>query len=768
MKRAVVPPLEATLQVPGVRTAIGIWRDPEGIPHVRADSAWDAFLGQGFVHAQDRLWQMEYDRRRGSGRWAEYIGPKGVAQDVAMRRRRLAASARSDYAQLNVDTRAMLDGYAAGVNAFLATTEVLPVEFTLLETRPAPWQPWESVLVFKVRHADMGTWQVKVWRARLVRHLGAARAATLCPGTQPNPMLIVPPGETVLDLIAGGLEELGAYEGLGVSVPESSGGSNNWAVSGRRTRSGRPLLAGDPHRALEVPNVYYQNHISCPEFDAVGLSFPGVPGLPHFGHNAQVAWSVTHTNADAQDLYLERFDAGDPTRYDVGGEWRAAEVERETIDVRGHAARDIDVTVTHHGPIILGDPRHDLALALADAALAGPNGTFEAFLPMLRARSADELEAAMRTWVDPVNNLVFADVGGAIGYRTRGRIPVRAAANAWVPVPGWDGMHEWQGYVPFDEMPAIRNPALGFVVSANSRVTGTGYVHYIGLDFSPDFRTRRLVARLSSLERATVADMVTMHTDEVSIPGTEFVGIFRGMTSGDPVVRGALERLASWDGRMSADSAAAAIYAVFRERLMRDVMTPILGPLAPEAFAGAPRGGTAHMARLRARLTEWIQQGDVALLREGATWPEVIARALAEAMAELRDRLGPDPARWRWGDLHRTQPSHPLSSLYPEWQPVLDPPAVPVGGDADTVRAGAFVSALGYHVTLTAVARYAFDVGAWDESGWIVPFGGSGHPGSPHFADQVEAWRDGTLLPMRYAWDRIRAAAASYQRLEGG
>lgn len=279
-----------------------IWRDAEGIAHVHADSAHDAFFAQGFVHAEDRLFHMDYDRRRAMGRWAEYAGAGAVAQDIQFRKFRLVPSARADYAALNAEARAMLDAYAAGVNACIRTMKTPPVEYTIAGGQPEPWEPWHSLAVFKVRHVLMGVWQTKAWRARLVRHLGAARAAALCPGTTPHPMLIVPPGVEYDGPVADGLKDLESVESALAALPEWEGGSNNWAVAGGRTASGKPLVAGDPHRPLDVPGVYYQNHVAGPEFDVIGLSFPGVPGFPHFGHNQHVAWCVTHTAADYQDL----------------------------------------------------------------------------------------------------------------------------------------------------------------------------------------------------------------------------------------------------------------------------------------------------------------------------------------------------------------------------------------------------------------------------------------------------------------------------------
>jgi penicillin G amidase len=761
-----LPELRGRVAVPGLRASADVWRDPEGIPHVQAASAEDAFLAQGFVHAQDRLWHMHADRRRALGRWAEYLGPMAVPQDVQMRRFRLEASARADWATLNGETQAMLRAYAAGVNAYRETAPALPLELQLLDDRPEPWEPWHSLVVFKVRHVLMGTWQTKAWRARLLRHLGPGLAAQLCPGTQTNPMLIVPPGVEYDGPATDGLAVLTEGEAALAHLPEWEQGSNNWALAGWRTASGKPLVAGDPHRPLEVPNVFYQNHVACPEFDAIGLSFPGVPGFPHFGHNRVVCWCVTHTAADYQDLYLERFDPADPRRYRFQEAWREARVTRETIGVRGGPSVPIDVVETHHGPVVLGDPKSGYALACRYTATAEPNRTFEALRPMLRAASADELEAAMRPWVDPVNNLVFADTG-TIGYRTRGVVPLRAAANAWLPVPGWDGRHEWAGAIPFEAMPAVRDPATGYVVTANSRVTGPEYPHHLGLDFAPDFRTRRLVALLAPLRGATAEDMGRLHTDRVSLPARELVSILAALPPPD-VGAAAWARLHAWDGAMDRDSVAATIYAATRERLFRELMTPLLGPLAGEAFAGAPRGAVAHMTRLKARLGTWIRADDRRLLGPGADWATVLGRAFHGAVTELRASLGEDVGGWRWGRLHVTRPRHPLSAIFPEWAPCFDPSSVALGGDGDTVQAALFTAGAGYEVWAASVARYVFDLDDWDRSGWIVPLGASGHPGSPHYADQAGPWSDGQLRPMRYGWSRIRADAVGHQVLDPG
>ena len=359
MERA-IPDVGGTVTVKGLTAPVRIYRDGLGIPHAQAATTEDAFFAQGFFTAQDRLWHMDYDRHRAYGRWAEFAGPVGLDNDRFMRRLRLEASARADYAFVNSEARAMLDAYAAGVNAFIETTETLPIEYGMLEAAPEPWQPWDGLAVFKVRHVLMGTFEGKAWRHKLLGRLGPERTAALHPGYQPGHLLILPPGAEFRGEATGALEELERGAALADRLKELEQGSNNWVLSGGRTVTGKPVLAGDPHRGLDTPNVYYQNHVACPDFDAVGASFPGVPGFPHFGHNRWTCWGVTHTGADYQDLYVERFDKENPAYYEFKGEWRRAETYRETIKVRGGADEDLSITVTHHGPVISGEPSQGL------------------------------------------------------------------------------------------------------------------------------------------------------------------------------------------------------------------------------------------------------------------------------------------------------------------------------------------------------------------------------------------------------------------------
>ena len=763
-----LPDVSSTLDVEGLDGGIDIYRDSYGIPHVRAASTRDAFFGQGFATAQDRLWHMDADRQRAYGRWAAWMGPAAVAQDVMMRKFRLGPTANADYHAVNAETRAMLDAYAAGVNAWMNDAAALPIEYRLLEVTPEPWRPWDAIAIFKVRHILMGIFEGKLWRARLVNELGPEAAAKLFTGYEPGQLVITPPGATydgplldALDAFRQGLEAIAWLH----ETPES--GSNNWAVSGSRTASGKPLLAGDPHRGLDTPNVYYQNHIACPEFDVIGLSFPGVPGFPHFGHNAHVAWCITHAQADYQDLYVERFHPDDPAQYDFRGEWKQAEVHHETIAVKGGKAVELDITMTQHGPIIGGDPGQGKALAFKYTATEAPNRGFEAIRRMLNAPSAEALDASMRHWVDPCNNFVFADAQGDIGYLHRGAMPIRSLANAWLPVPGWTGEHEWRGYIPFAEAARSRNPETGLIVTANNRIVGRDYPYYLSLDSAPDYRARRILERLQPLTQATVEDMRAIHADCVSIPALIYLPRIAEIEPGDALCAAAKDALRDWDGAMRPDAVAPTIYSAFRGCLMRLVIHHLLGEkLAGDMFRASGRGAPVHMRHLATRMNAAAAANDTALLPPGHTWASIIAQAFSEALSDLAAAYGDDLRTWVWGDIHQTRPAHLLSSILPEWASLLDPPGAPLGGDFDTPLAGSYAPGGSFAIAGTSLARYVFDLADWDNSRWVVPLGASGHAGSAHYADQTPVWAQVDLIPMTYSWTAIEAGAESRQRLQ--
>ena len=686
---------------------------------------------------------MEFDRRRGSGRWAEVVGQPALEQDVMMRRFRLVDSAQADYGAVNGHTRQMMDAYAAGVNAWIATATAegtLPVEYAIAGLEPEPWQPWDGLVVFKVRHILMGVFESKTWRAQLLRALGPEKASLLAPGYQPGQAQILPPGSRYQGELDYYLKELMAGAAAVNLRNETDSGSNSWALAGERTATGKPLLAGDSHRALDTPNVYYQSHVACPEWDVIGLAIPGVPGFPHFGHNDQVAWCITHLSADYQDLYIEEFNGSKPGHYrqpdisrdngshDNGSNgadfhashWQHADSREETIKVRDGADVTLTTWATRHGPIISGGPPGRYGVAFKYTAIDGPKPWPDVIPTMHRARDSHELADAMRGWVDPCNNFLFADGDGNFGYLSRGEIPIRSGQNARLPVPGWTIEHEWQGNIPFEELPRSINPPEGYIVTANNKPVDDDYPYYISSEFTPGFRAERVREALLSLDQPSVSDMAKVHNERISIPALAYIGYLKGhkdeIRADDALTKNALEKLLAWSGSMDGDGVAPTIYSAFRDALLRRIYRHNLGDdLTAEAWHPANRGTGAFMARVRSQFIYMFPEDDRRLLPDGETWPSMMSTALAEGVATLRAVLGEDMDRWCWERLHRARPQHTLSEVFPDLADALNPPSIPMSGDGDTPLAGAYSPADMATVGGLSVARYAYDLADWGQ-----------------------------------------------------
>ena len=761
------PNVSGSVTLDGLSQPVQVFRDSLGIPHVRAANEADAFFAQGFVTAQDRLWQMEFDRRRAQGRWAEVVGPSAADQDQLMRRFRLEDSAQADYQAVDEATRAMLDSYAAGVNAFIASTHSLPIEFRIAGLQPGPWQPWDGLTAYKVRHVFMGSFEAKVLRAQMLLQLGPEKTAALFPGYEPGQLLILPPGLPYSGALADGLAQLTAGLSAMNYLNEQDLGSNSWVVSGARTATGGPILAGDSHRALDTPNVYYQNHLACPEFDVVGLSFPGLPGFPHFGHNPWVAWCVTHTAADYQDLYIERFHQENPGNYLWKDQWKPADAREEVVKVKDAPDFHFTSWATHHGPVIAGGPASGAGLAFRYTATDGPSNWPAALRQMLTARDAAQLRESMRHWVDPVNNFVLADVHGTIGYLCRGEIPLRPAANAWLPVPGWDGAHEWTGTIPFDEMPHATNPSQGYFATANNKPVGDDYPYHIGVDFAPGYRAERVTQALLALDSPAAADMSQVHSDCFSIPAQVFIQLLVKAGPSGPATARSRALVLDWSCEMDASLIAPSIYSAARDALLQRLLSHNLGSkLAALAWDPAGRGQGVFLTRFKNLMTTMMASGDPFLLPPGESWPSLVAAAFSQGVASLRERFGDDMDAWTWGSLHQARPTHTLSAAFPALASLLDPPPIPMSGDGETSLAGAYSPAQFADVAGVSVARYSYDLADWNNSLWAVPLGSSGHPGHPHYHDQSEIWRQVRMAPMLYDWARIAAEHETQQQLQ--
>lgn len=749
MTRSSLPPVEGELALAGLDAPVAVVRDRWGVPHIRAAGAGDAFFASGYVQAQDRLWQMDAARRRAVGRYAEWAGQPAVAMDVLSRRLDIEGVSRRDAAALNTGTQHMLERYAAGVNRFIADG-VLPVEYALLGAAAEPWEPWQSVAVMRQRGLLMGSVWFKLWRAAALRTVGPDAVPKLRYDDGGAETFCVPQGESGRRWIAALADLAPALEALAMMAgPDATdGGSNNWALAGRHTASGRPLVAGDPHRMFDMPNMYAQLHVACDDFDALGLTVPGVPGFPHFGHNGRVAWCVTHAFADIHDLYVEQFDPAAPTRYRFRDAWHDATVRQETVAVRGAAPVQVAVTTTRHGPVIVGDPASGHAVTLRSVQIDDTDRSLDCLRPMLTAPTVPDFYAATRGWGLIDHNLVAADVTGRIGVLVRAVVPDRDRLNGWLPVPGWTGAHEWRGMIPWERMPREIDPPSGRLVTANNRIVADDHPDYLCTDCHPTYRADRVRARLEALQAATVDDMAAIHRDTQSRIALELrpLMVAAAAAVGAADWQAALE---AWDGGMRADAVAPSAYYLVRREMTRILARRSgLARTAADPFAQVAPGVPA-LNQLWWTLPNLVRNGDTSLLG-GATWAAAAREAVATAAA--------GQALVPWGELHRPRFVHPLSALFPDAG--LDLESEQVAGDGDCVCANGAYASGGVAASYGPVARYAFDVGGWDDSRWAVFHGASGHPGSPHYGDQNACWARGEMVPAPYSAAAVEAHAA--------
>ncbi|MEU4371290.1 penicillin acylase family protein [Micromonospora chersina] len=670
----------------------GIRRDAWGVPQLWGDTVEELARLQGRAAALDRAWQIEVERWRAEGRLAERLGPAELGWDRFARRARLADTAARCFRRLSPATRRWVTAYVDGVNAGLAEGAAGAPEFAATGCVPGRWRPWSPLGVFLVQHILFGTFPNKLWRAHVEAALGPA------------------------------VTGLFAVEGPGGS------GSNAWVVPGDPAAGRGPVLAGDPHRVLELPGIYQQVRLACPEFDVLGFAFPGVPGLPHFGHAGEVAWAVTNAMADYQDVYREhlRREGGRVLVRDADG-WLPARRHVERIRVRGAATEPVEVIETPRGPVIDHDRHTGEALSLRVPVRVEADLGFDALLPLLRARTVDDVAEALRGWVEPVNSVLVADRHGGVRQLVAGLVPLRDDRCRWVPVPGWEARYRWSGR--YAETKPVE--VTGAAVCANDRRDD---VADLGVDFAPPHRAARIRDLLAS-----GVPSAAVHVDTRLAAGPLRALLDRlDPAALDPPTRALRRRLAAWDGRMAADSTDAGAWAAWRTALVRRLHDhPRLRPLrAPARYDELFAPWTDPLARLGHALDGLVDGAD----RLGVDVTTVAAAALAEVAA-----AGPAPA---WGARHRLHPVHLGVAPDVDTAVAAMRDRVALGGDTDCVLATSSVPGVSDACWRGPVARYVWDLTDRSLSRWVVPFGASGRPGDPHFDDQLPRWAAGELIPV--------------------
>jgi len=740
--RRSVPCSKGSVRLKGLDSAVEVIRDRWGLPHIYAGSVRDAMFAQGYVHAQDRLWHIELARRAASGSLAEVFGSVALDADRLLRRVGLRRAAEAEGQQLTEAMRENLDAYAAGVNAFIeGNRNRLPPEFLILRFRPEPWTPVDSLAIGKfVGWSLSGNWDSEIVRSWIVERLGPEEAARMEPGYPVGAPLIVPPGGECRGLGAPLLEELRKVQDL---VGAGGGGSNNWVVDGHKSATGKPLLANDPHLPLQMPSVWYEVHLNGGGLNVIGVSLPGVPGVI-IGHNDRIAWGITNTMTDGDDLFVERINPANPRQYDYGGTWVDGDLVREEIRVRGRREPLVEeVLVTRHGPIIgPGIPGESRALALR-TIVADPSQHTQAVLLLSGAGSWEEFREALRQWPAPAQNFVYADVEGNIGYQMAGLVPLRARGQGLVPSPGWTGEYDWKGFVPFDELPSVLNPPTHYVATANNKIVDDDYPHFLGAEYLDGYRVQRIVDLLKARDKHSLEDFRSIQGDIYSIPGCELAQHLLSLKPASGDARRALNFLRVWDCRLSPDSVAATIVEAFFLQMLRNTVAAKLGPLT-DYFVGKEVHPAVPDSFYFCRSASWL----LGLMKEapsdwfaGRSWLEVMEQSLEEAVAVLRRQLGEDMSRWTWGRVHYAPFEHVLGRVR-ALRPLFNRGPVPVGGDMNTVAQAGYIGSRPFAVSgYTASYRQIIDLSDFDRSVAILPGGQSGHPASRHYSDMIDAWR---------------------------
>lgn len=771
-----VPISHQTLDLEGMESPVEVYRDQYGVPHLFAASDADLHMAIGYVHAQDRLFQMDLQRRLATGRLSEVLGSATVETDRFFRSIGMNWAVERNLKAYDEDSLEVVDAYAAGVNAYLRVVDPqrLPLEFKLLNYRPEPWTPRDSVAFAKFMGWSLSGSFEDVALQRVVDAYGVAAADELYPVDMPLQIPIVPPGgpplpppvpvapspETSL-LSDEGLRSLlrFATPGDAFSSAFESVGSNNWAVSGARTASGSALLANDPHLSLDLPSLWYQAHLVSPEVDVYGVTLLGAPPVV-LGFNEDIAWGFTNTGADVVDFYVERINAADPGLYRHRGEWKDLLIREETIRVRNGDPIPLQINITVHGPLLDVDGQQ-LAINWT-----GHTPTFElrALLDLNRASDWTAFRRALRDWHVPAQNVVYADRTGNIGIVVNGLYPVRGSgALGRTPMNGSSGDFDWTGFVPMDEVPASFNPPKGFLVSANQAPTGPTYPHYLGWSWADRYRAQRIHDVLEDADSSDAGDMRALQLDRTSAAAQVFVPYLLAAyealgTQGPslhPQAEDAIDLLRDWNFRMNASRVEPTIYWLWLRQYRETVFRDEWGQ-KDLADVGMPAFTILELLTTERPSSRWFDN-----VTTGAR--ETRDDAILTAFAEALEMLETFPRPWRWGTFHRLEISHLLGLE------ALSAPSVPRDGGPFTVdvAAGAFRDG---HTRVTSGPswRLVVELGTPVEAWGVHPGGQSGNPLNPHYTDLLDLWLAGEYQTLHLLTEEELQTAEEANGDDGG
>ncbi len=772
-----------TIGVTGLKDEVRIIRDRWGVPHIFASDVEDLFYAEGYTHAQERLWQMEFNRRLASGTLSEVVGELPLDIDIFMRtiglRRTAQAAARLIQEKGDKLTRTVTGAYVKGVNEFIEShLESPPFEYRFLGWQPSPWTLADTAACGLLLAWQLSmNWDNEILRADLIERLGEKRARELLPFYPPEASLIIPSQGAFGEMAASLLERQKKATGS-LSSDAVPPGSNNWVIDGSKSTTGMPLLANDPHLFIGMPSIWYEAHLVAPGLNVIGVTFPGLPEV-FIGHNERIAWGFTNLGSDVQDLYIEKLNPENHRQYLYQGKWENAEVCTEQFLVRGREEPVTrEVLITRHGPMIdsilqgMANPevkkglRQTVALRWTGHEPSHSALALQGLLKLNQSGNWKEFREALRLCGLISQNVVYADVEGNIGYVANSIIPIRAKGQGLVPVPGWTGEYEWIGYIPFDELPSAFNPPTHFFATANNKIVDDDYPYLITHDWLPAYRVRRIVQMLTAKEKLSVEDFKKMQADVCSVQARELVPFLTRLEPKNRRQKKALEYLSRWNFRMDKDSIAAALYHTWYLKMVQNLLKDKLGQdIYEHYFYKRLVGNCFHILAMPKMLeyptSYWFGDGSESNVEKR---DELVSASLEQAIEELTKTLGPDMSAWRWGRLHTATFRH-LLGMIPPLDQILNAGPVGVGGDEYTVNNGGFDYSADFAQVIIPSYRQIIDLSDLSKSISMHSTGQSGQPASDHYKDFVEPWAKVEYHPMLFDKKTIEREAEGVLRL---
>ncbi len=783
--RAALAQIDGAIQVAGTNEPVEVIRDRFGVPHIYAKNTADLFFAQGFVVAQDRMWQLEMWRRNGEGRLAEVLGKDYVRRDTFARMLQFRGNWDAEYQKYHPQGKLIFDSFANGVNAAIRKAiqeKKVPVEFDRMGFAPEPVWTAKTILTRMAGWAMTRNASSEVTRALDIKRLGLEKTRELKP-TDPERAFTVPEGLNLDDIEPGILDiardannyrfPLPGTASSALTLDASYGGiaderpsaSNNWVIGGAKSATGKPLLANDPHRNLVNPALRYVVHLNAPGWNAIGATEPGVPGIA-VGHNDRVAWGFTILGVDQQDLYVEETDPENPNRYRWKGEWRDMIVTKELIFVKG-VMEPVEVTIkrTHHGPVLSENITKHRAYALRWAGAETGGAGYVGSLGVMQSRNWPEFKANIaRAWFIPSHSIVYADVDGNIGYLGVALSPVRRNWDGLLPVPGKDGQYEWEGYVQFENLPSSFNPEAGFFNTSNNDVVPKivpGYDRPLGFEYSQPFRYNRVLEVLKSKPRFDLADMQALQQDTLSLPARTLAPLVLDLVLPRESLIRAQRLFSGWDYSLKKDSPSTALYEAFQSMLPTLAYAPFLTDEQRFTFRGY------DLERVLQWMTEPPAAYGASPKERRATRDRILTQALEQGLAHMVKTQGEDPKAWEWGNVHTADFVHPLSRAKGAADAdVFAVTPVARGGDGNTVMATSYASETNPKQIAGASFSFVADLADWDRSTFLSAPGNSAQPLSPFYSNLVESWaagRGNTLAFSRSKVEEIKAHTLTLQ-----